>query len=284
MVTEMVQDESGFVVILIDEVESLTAARNASSKGGEPGDAVRVVNAVLTQLDKLKQRQNVLVMCTSNISESIDAAFIDRADIKQYIGPPPPKAIYWILKDCLEELMKKGLVQKAPLLQYHDAVASQGQGLRLDLPVTSSATRTSSNGPSDPLAAKQLVETTHTASIELYRLAQACQGISGRALRRVPLLAYAHYLVELEDGFDEEDEEDEGTTSINADGKRRSSSGSNHSSSSSGRASGTNIKTSSSSKKQKRSRRIGLTLWVEAMKKAVDDSRLELELTTRGSS
>ncbi len=35
--------------------------------------------------------QNVLIMTTSNITESIDDAFIDRADIKQYIGLPPPK-------------------------------------------------------------------------------------------------------------------------------------------------------------------------------------------------
>lgn len=111
MVTEMVEDSHGFVVILIDEVESLTAARSASSSGTEPSDALRVVNAVLTQLDKLKTRRNVLVMTTSNISESIDNAFIDRADIKQYIGPPSEKAIYWILRGCLEELMKRGLVQ-----------------------------------------------------------------------------------------------------------------------------------------------------------------------------
>lgn len=39
--------------------------------GSEPSDALRVVNALLTQLDKLKHRKNVLVMTTSNISEAI---------------------------------------------------------------------------------------------------------------------------------------------------------------------------------------------------------------------
>lgn len=101
MVTEMVEDEQGFVVILIggssfrglrfvahrcnvltilcvgricaptDEVESLAAARTGSMSGSEPSDALRVVNALLTQLDKLKHRKNVLVMTTSNISEAI---------------------------------------------------------------------------------------------------------------------------------------------------------------------------------------------------------------------
>ena len=47
--------------VLIDEVESLTAARRAAVAGSEPADAVRAVNALLTQLDALKRRPNVLV-------------------------------------------------------------------------------------------------------------------------------------------------------------------------------------------------------------------------------
>jgi hypothetical protein len=68
---------------LIDEVESLTAARKAAMSGSEPSDAVRVVNALLTQIDALKQRSNVIILTTSNITEAIDLAFVDRADIKQ---------------------------------------------------------------------------------------------------------------------------------------------------------------------------------------------------------
>ena len=33
-------------------------------------------------------------MTTSNITGTIDLAFVDRADIKQYIGPPGPEACY----------------------------------------------------------------------------------------------------------------------------------------------------------------------------------------------
>ena len=32
--------------------------------------------------------------CFSNITGAIDLAFVDRADIKQYIGPPSQPAIY----------------------------------------------------------------------------------------------------------------------------------------------------------------------------------------------
>lgn len=93
-VLELVEDESTFVVVLIDEVESLTSARAGAMSGKEPSDAVRVsvlplqsqraclhnaevvsclqvVNALLTQLDKLKNRKNVLVLTTSNLSGAI---------------------------------------------------------------------------------------------------------------------------------------------------------------------------------------------------------------------
>ena len=82
----MVDDEDALVCVLIDEVESLTAARSGAASGAEPSDAIRVVNAVLTQIDQLRQRDNVLILTTSNSSEAIDLAFVDRADIKQYIG------------------------------------------------------------------------------------------------------------------------------------------------------------------------------------------------------
>ena len=67
-IEELSEDDQCLVVVLIDEVESLTAARASSSRGNEPGDAVRVVNAVLTSLDSLRRRPNVLLLCTSNLA------------------------------------------------------------------------------------------------------------------------------------------------------------------------------------------------------------------------
>jgi len=74
------------VFILLDEVESLAAARKASLSGSEPSDSIRVVNSLLTQIDALKTKKNVMVLTTSNLTDAIDVAFVDRADIKQYIG------------------------------------------------------------------------------------------------------------------------------------------------------------------------------------------------------
>lgn len=49
---------------------------------------------------------NVLIVTTSNISGTIDLAFVDRADIKQYIGLPSRAAIYQIYYSCINEMKR----------------------------------------------------------------------------------------------------------------------------------------------------------------------------------
>ena len=53
-IRELIADGAGFVCVLMDEVESLAAARQAAANGSEPSDAIRVVNALLTQIDQLR--------------------------------------------------------------------------------------------------------------------------------------------------------------------------------------------------------------------------------------
>ena len=105
-VKRLLENENVLVCVLIDEVESLAHARKSCANGTEPSDAIRVVNALLTQLDQIKRYSNVLILTTSNVTEAIDLAFMDRADIRQYIGHPEAKAIYRIYTTCLEELMR----------------------------------------------------------------------------------------------------------------------------------------------------------------------------------
>ncbi|RWS12973.1 pachytene checkpoint protein 2-like protein [Dinothrombium tinctorium] len=108
---ELIKDPRNMIFILIDEVESLAHARQMSLNGNEPSDAVRVVNSILTQIDNIKNYPNVVILTTSNITGAIDLAFVDRADIKQYIGLPNLRLIYEIYRSCLEELMKKNIIQ-----------------------------------------------------------------------------------------------------------------------------------------------------------------------------
>lgn len=67
---EMAADEEAFIVVLIDEVESIASSRSTMN-GNEPTDALRVVNSILTNIDRIAMFKNVLVLCTSNLAENM---------------------------------------------------------------------------------------------------------------------------------------------------------------------------------------------------------------------
>ncbi|KJE96518.1 thyroid hormone receptor interactor 13, variant 3 [Capsaspora owczarzaki ATCC 30864] len=164
-IRQVVRDERTLVCLLIDEVESITAARQSASTGADPSDALRVVNAVLTQIDSLRHNRNVLLMATSNLTKCIDAAFLDRADIKMHVGYPSWRAVYTILFTAIQELMLRGIIAPVePVLEL----------LALD----------NVDNPSAPGV---------LSSVRLRDAAKAAQGISGRTLKKLPLLAHAFY-------------------------------------------------------------------------------------------
>ncbi|KAG5049910.1 hypothetical protein JHK85_011013 [Glycine max] len=172
-IQEMVEEESNLVFVLIDEVESLAAARKAALSGSEPSDSIRVVNALLTQMDKLKSSPNVIILTTSNITAAIDIAFVDRADIKAYVGPPTLQARYEILRSCLQEMMRTGILTslqdcKNAMLPHYASAKDRLNTLDFHEDATFMQ------------LCKQLLET-----------AEACEGMSGRSLRKLPFLAHA---------------------------------------------------------------------------------------------
>ncbi|KAL4193372.1 hypothetical protein AMTRI_Chr06g176530 [Amborella trichopoda] len=144
-IQEMVDEESNLVFVLIDEVESLAAARKAALSGSEPSDSIRIA----------------------------DVAFVDRADIKAYVGPPTLQARYEILRSCLQELIRSGIV-------LHPQDQDQ-----LILPSFASL-QGCLNDPKMPDRTNQLNLSEH-----LLDAAKVCEGLSGRALRKLPFLAHA---------------------------------------------------------------------------------------------
>ena len=50
------------------------------------------------------------MILASNVTGMIDLAFVDRADLKRYIGPPSAEAAYGILRGSALELMSKRVV------------------------------------------------------------------------------------------------------------------------------------------------------------------------------
>ncbi|KAJ7313713.1 hypothetical protein JRQ81_005347 [Phrynocephalus forsythii] len=165
-IQESIDDKEALVFVLIDEVESLTAARNAVRAGTEPSDAIRVVNAVLTQIDQIKRYPNVVILTTSNITEKIDMAFVDRADIRQYIGPPSMAAIFKIYLSCLEELMKCQIIYPRQQLLTLRELEMIGY----------------------------LENDVSKLSLILKSISRKSEGLSGRVLRKLPFLAHALYL------------------------------------------------------------------------------------------
>jgi hypothetical protein len=172
---------------------------------------LQVVNALLTQLDKLKTRPNVLVLTTSNIPDTIDSAFIDRADEKFFVDYPPPEAVYWILKGCLEELSDKGMMRPCGLPTVQEAKAARTGADRKRM-MNGELT----GGLGDTGRRLKGKERKEQAGSELWGIAGKCyvsktrggwrliswlnvlmaqdENLAGRFLRRLPLLAHSHYL------------------------------------------------------------------------------------------
>lgn len=174
-IKEIVEMKTSLVIVLIDEVESIAFARENISTSAEPSDSVRVVNSFLTQLDKIKKYPNVLIIATSNLTKSIDLAFLDRADVIQYVGQPSVNAIYKIISSAVVELALKGLIKADSLDDGRD-----------DFNITSIQTYES-------YRALEHLAAFSNGNI----MAQVCKeavGLTGRGLRKLPFLAHALFL------------------------------------------------------------------------------------------
>ncbi|ODM15338.1 hypothetical protein SI65_09279 [Aspergillus cristatus] len=178
------EEEDTFFCVFIDEIETIAARRERALSGNEPFDAIRAVNALLTGLDKLRSYPNVVTICTSNLVTALDEAFLDRVDIKQFMPHLSNRAIYGIYKDCLEELNRCEIIQ----------------GVSFDVVQAN---------PEDPETALQYVEEpmehltlpTFDEMLLHYQMfadaipkqladaANASVGLSGRTLRRLPVLS-----------------------------------------------------------------------------------------------
>lgn len=87
--------------------------------------------------------------------------------LQAYIGPPSLNARYAILRSSVQELGRAGIVdshEASSLLPYEQVVDSCGGSL----------------------------STSSQPSIALLEAANACNGLSGRALRKLPFLAHAN--------------------------------------------------------------------------------------------
>ncbi len=274
---ELVDDPDALVCVLIDEVESLSAARRASS--AEPSDAIRCVlrgcacvlrvqrnvclcvcadacecmcvrvwqccecaadaagraqikakrpgaHPLCTHAQRMPRHRSIVthltrcaashtpcaaqILTTSNITDAIDLAFVDRADIKAYIGPPGLGARYDILRSCVMELALKGVIEASPESEAECESALPPPWCELPAAFVESAraqatalgaARSGGGGSGGglfsgkgareaPLLALPLPRATLPGEA-LLAVAAAAEGLSGRALRKLPFLAHA---------------------------------------------------------------------------------------------
>lgn len=175
LVRDMVQDDPDCLVcVLIDEIESLAGNRAAT---GEPSDALRAVNSLLTSLDRLRTFSNVLILATTNLTASVDPAFLDRADMKVYIGLPCCEARYEILRSCLHELVRVDIIRN--IMEEEKEKSSSTSLPNPDLL---------------QLYKDAMKQRANSKSALLVSLAMKAEGFSGRSLRRLPLQAHALFV------------------------------------------------------------------------------------------
>lgn len=193
---ELVEDQETLVCVLIDEVESLTSARKSAMSGSEPSDAIRVVNAVLTQyvpvqlyhhccrLDQLKNFKNVLVLTTSNITKAIGT-----------------KRIYNLIS-CLQTLhlliVPMSRYTLAHRVNAHDLIFCT---LACWNWCVSKLLHHKKRYQTALLTNKfQICSWTdkeasqNKYSLKLKQVAEQCDGLSGRALRKMPFIAHAFFI------------------------------------------------------------------------------------------
>ncbi|KAK3702358.1 hypothetical protein LTR37_014932 [Vermiconidia calcicola] len=207
----MAQDPGILVCVVMDEVETIAGSREKSTNGMECNDGLRATNQLLTALDRLRNLPNVIVLCTSNLIDAIDPAFVDRVDIKQLIPSPSPAAIYNIFRSCLNELVRSNLVDSA--VQFSErSSSSRTLSSSPRKPATRSGGRkvvnrnTSASSPSEPwtIVSPPIIPTFSDMKVRfegqpdspacrVWALAQKCHGFSGRTLRRLPILGLAMY-------------------------------------------------------------------------------------------
>jgi hypothetical protein len=175
----------------------------------------------------------IQILTTSNITDAIDLAFVDRADIKAYIGPPGLAARYDILRSCVLELALKGVIdvpssadaslpppwaelppafvasaraQAAALGAAGAAGGGAGGGAAGRAAPAEAAAATPFRGKAEfgfgsgggaggldapPSPLLRLQPLSLPPGEALLAAAAAAEGLSGRALRKLPFLAHA---------------------------------------------------------------------------------------------
>lgn len=100
-----------FFCVVLDEVETLVASRQTCKSRGDIQEAVRATNEFLKGFDKLKHCPNYVIMCTTNLQDSLDLAFVDRCGFRFVFEQPTLPVRYEILRGGFMELIQHNIIK-----------------------------------------------------------------------------------------------------------------------------------------------------------------------------
>ena len=127
--------------------------------------------------DQLKSYPNAMVMTTSNVTGKIDLAFVDRADMKVFIGLPGASAVYDILKTAVDELIRSKIISS-----NESPVSTQKFFKDPEKQIIQRFINAIMKGSESEL------------EMRLIKIAKEAQGLSGRALRKIPFIAHVKFI------------------------------------------------------------------------------------------
>ncbi|KAF2710474.1 AAA-domain-containing protein [Pleomassaria siparia CBS 279.74] len=207
-ITAISTDKSLLTVVIIDEVETLASSREKASQSDECGDAIRSTNELLQGLDRLCRCPNVMLICTSNLINSLDDAFVDRCTIQKFVATPNAKCSFEIFRSVINKLIDMNSVffdssdlEQDLMMENSDGCNySQTSSLRswnmesYDGALgPENASYSSTRLPSFEWVERNFANRDDTLLWEFRTLAINAAGLSGRALRRLPTLARFEY-------------------------------------------------------------------------------------------
>jgi len=114
------------IVVLVDEIETISYARKKVINTSDPTDLVRFVDQLLKDLDSLQEFNHAVVVGTSNFAQVIDDAFWSRADLALKVPLPDVQTRQAILQARAKTLAPLGLMLSGEELA---ALAKEADGL-----------------------------------------------------------------------------------------------------------------------------------------------------------
>ncbi|KAI5969372.1 hypothetical protein CANMA_001439 [Candida margitis] len=100
----LLRHPTSIVFLLVDELETIATSRTSLMGNNEVSDGLRIVNILITYLDRLKVFPNLVIIATTNMLSSIDTAVLDRAVRIFKFGSPSFSEIEQVLRTNLDTI------------------------------------------------------------------------------------------------------------------------------------------------------------------------------------